>query len=52
MIDALKGHGNKATYKVISRKQIDMHIQDLEETMNAEVALLEALKGHAQVTRI
>ena len=52
MIDCLKGHGKEATYKAMSKKQIGIFFKDLVETKNAKVALLEALKGHAQVTRI
>ena len=52
MIAVLKDYGNKATYKVMSRKQIGIYFQELEETKNAETALLEELKDNAQVTRI
>ena len=52
MTDSLKEHSNKATFKVMSRKQIGIYFQDIEETKNAENALLGSLKGLAKVTRI
>ena len=52
MTDALKEHDNKATYKVMSRRQIRIYFQDLKETKEAEIALLDGLKGYAKVIRI
>ena len=52
MSDSLKEHGDKVTFKVLSKKHIGIYFQNLEETKNAEEALLEVLKGRAKVTRI
>ena len=52
MMAVLKDYRNKATYKVMSKKQIGIYFQELQETKNAETALLEELKDNAQVTRI
>ena len=45
MSDSLKDHGDRVTFKVMSKKQIGIYFQNLEETKNAEEALLEVLKG-------
>ena len=52
MIAVLKDYRRKATYKVISRRQIGIYFQVSEETKVAETALLEELKENAQVTRV
>ena len=52
MSDALKNHKGEATFIAMSKKQIGIYFHVLNESKNAEEALIDILKNRARVTRI